>query len=239
MNSLLLFLLLLSSISLHSCSHITHLFQAWCEQHGKTFSSDQEKQHRLKVFRDNYDFIKQHNDMPNSSFTLSLNAFADLTHHEFKLSRLGLSASAVNFDRRNVLESDSLDDIPASIDWRRKGAVTHVEDQGRCGACWAFAATGAVEGINKILTGSLVSLSEQELIDCDKTYNDGCGGGLMDYAYQFILDNHGIDTEDDYPFLGRQGQCKKQKVTVKSSPSLLSIKILFAFSLILVSSAFF
>ncbi|KAJ0026052.1 hypothetical protein Pint_09036 [Pistacia integerrima] len=176
--------------------------------------------------------------MPNSSFTLSLNAFADLTHHEFKLSRLGLSASAFNFDRRNVLESDSLDDIPASIDWRRKGAVTHVEDQGRCGACWAFAATGAVEGINKIVTGSLVSLSKQELIDCDKTYNDGCGGGLMDYAYQFILDNHGIDTEDDYPFLGREGQCNKQKVTVQSSPSLLSIKILFSFSLILVSSAF-
>lgn len=71
--------------------------------------------------------------MPNSSFTLSLNAFADLTHHEFKLSRLGLSASAVNLDRRNVQEPDSLDDIPASIDWRKKGAVTHVEDQGRCG----------------------------------------------------------------------------------------------------------
>lgn len=82
------------------------------------------------------------------------------------------------------------------------------------GACWSFAATGAIEGINKIVTGSLVSLSEQELIDCDKSYNNGCGGGLMDYAYQFIIDNHGIDTEEDYPYRGREGQCNRQKVIV-------------------------
>ena len=80
------------------------------------------------------------------------------------------------------------------------------------GACWSFSATGAIEGINQIKTGSLVSLSEQELIDCDKSYNDGCGGGLMDYAFEFIIKNKGIDTEDDYPYRGREGTCNKDKV---------------------------
>lgn len=80
------------------------------------------------------------------------------------------------------------------------------------GACWSFSATGAIEGINKIVTGSLVSLSEQELVECDTKYNSGCGGGLMDYAYQFIIENKGIDTEEDYPYQGRQELCKKDKV---------------------------
>lgn len=82
------------------------------------------------------------------------------------------------------------------------------------GACWSFSATGAIEGINQIKTGSLVSLSEQELIDCDKSYNDGCGGGLMDYAFEFIIKNKGIDTEDDYPYRGREGTCNKDKVNM-------------------------
>ncbi|XP_039032959.1 zingipain-2-like isoform X2 [Hibiscus syriacus] len=206
--SFLLFFDLSSSAA--SPSHISQLFESWCDQHGKTYSSVEEKSYRLSVFQDNYAFVTQHNDMSNSSYSLALNALADLTNHEFKASRLGLSAAAIEFRRPNLREPDLVRDIPASLDWRNKGAVTHVKDQ--ASACWAFAATGAMEGVNEIVTGSLVSLSEQELVDCDRTYNTGCEGGLMDYAYQFVIDNHGIDTEQDYPYQGRQKTCNKHKI---------------------------
>ncbi|XP_031123963.1 zingipain-2 [Ipomoea triloba] len=200
-------------------SSISDLFDDWCRQHGRAYSSDQERQHRLGVFEDNYDYVVQHNGARNSSYTLALNAFADLTHHEFKAAYLGLSASGNDGLIRLNRGSDSgsnvvgdSDDVPASLDWRAKGAVTEVKDQGSCGACWSFSATGAMEGINQIVTGSLISLSEQELIDCDKSYNSGCEGGLMDYAYEFVVKNKGIDTEDDYPYKGKDNTCNNNKL---------------------------
>ncbi|XP_074273358.1 low-temperature-induced cysteine proteinase-like [Silene latifolia] len=204
-----------SSINLSSY----HLFEKWCNQHGKSYPSEQEKQYRLKVFEDNLEFINNHNSLGNSSYTLDINAFADLTHHEFKTSKLGLSMSAndlIRFKHKNPVQDSGLTRndvaVPDSLDWRKQGAVTNVKDQGSCGACWAFSATGAMEGINKIVTGSLDSLSEQELIDCDRSYNEGCDGGVMDYAYQFVIKNHGIDTEEDYPYSAKQKACNKNKL---------------------------
>jgi len=81
------------------------------------------------------------------------------------------------------------------------------------GSCWAFSTVASVEAINNIVTGKLVSLSEQELVDCDTAYNEGCNGGLMDYAFQFIINNGGIDTEEDYPYKGNDGTCDPTKVT--------------------------
>ncbi|KAK7409944.1 hypothetical protein VNO78_00368 [Psophocarpus tetragonolobus] len=203
-------LVLLLSLSLASASEV---FEKWCKEHGKNYSSEEEKMYRLRVFEDNYAFVTQHNENAiNSTYTLSLNAFADLTHHEFKTSRLGLPPSFLRFKRFPNQQPRHLRDIPSHIDWRQSGAVTSVKDQGSCGACWAFSATGAIEGINKIVTGSLESLSEQELIDCDTSYDTGCEGGLMDYAYQFVIDNKGIDTEDDYPYQARQRICDKDKL---------------------------
>ncbi|XP_022769083.1 low-temperature-induced cysteine proteinase [Durio zibethinus] len=211
---LLSFLLFFDLSFASSPSHISHLFETWCDEHGKKYSSEEEKSYRIKVFEDNYGFVTQHNDMANSSYTLALNAFADLTHHEFKASRLGLfAAAAIDHHRQpNLQEPGLLQGIPESLDWRKKGAVTQVKDQGSCGACWSFSATGAIEGINKIVIGSLVSLSEQELVDCDRSYNSGCEGGLMDYAYQFVIDNHGIDTEEDYPYQTQEKTCNKEKL---------------------------
>lgn len=205
-------------LSLSSPSSTSDLFESWCVKYNKTYPSEEEKQYRLTVFEDNLAFVNNHNSLGNFTYTLGLNAYADLTHHEFKASKLGLPLSANDLIRlkRGSLgqQPDPFGDvgIPSSVDWRKEGAVTKVKDQGTCGACWSFAATGAIEGINKIFAGSLVSLSEQELIDCDRSFNEGCDGGLMDYAYEFVEQNHGIDTEDDYPYLGRQRTCNRNKL---------------------------
>ncbi|XP_073023120.1 cysteine proteinase COT44-like [Primulina eburnea] len=212
-------LLLIFLLPICKSSSIPDLFSSWCQQYGKNYTSDQEKQYRLQVFEQNYEYVTRHNEMANASYTLALNAFADLTKHEFKAKYLGLSLSAsdsvIRLNSMSRVDGDTLlkeSDIPSSLDWRSKGAVTGVKDQGSCGACWSFSATGAIEGINKIVAGSLVSLSEQELIDCDKSYNAGCGGGLMDYAYEFVIKNKGIDTEEDYPFQGRDKKCNNNKL---------------------------
>ena len=124
--------LLLSLLSLSSSADISQLFETWCKEHGKTYTSQEEKSYRFKIFEDNCDFVKKHNK-GNNSYTLSINAFADLTHQEFKSSRLGLSAAPLNLDQRNLEVTGVFGDIPASIDWRKKGAVTNVKDQGSCG----------------------------------------------------------------------------------------------------------
>ncbi|XP_010458294.1 PREDICTED: low-temperature-induced cysteine proteinase-like [Camelina sativa] len=209
------FLLLVSSSSSSSSDDISELFDGWCQRHGKTYGSEEERQHRVQIFKDNHDFVTKHNLIANATYSLSLNAFADLTHSEFKTSRFGLSVSAPSLVMARSSKGKSLGGtvkVPDSVDWRKNGAVTNVKDQGSCGACWSFSATGAMEGINKIVTGDLISLSEQELIDCDKSYNDGCNGGLMDYAFQFVIKNKGIDTEKDYPYQQRDGTCKKDKL---------------------------
>ena len=113
-------------------SAIVDLFEAWCKQHGKTYASEEEKAFRLKVFEDNHEFVNQHNSMADASYTLALNAFADLTHHEFKASRLGFSPGRLQSNRSVGAPVQELD-VPAAVDWRKSSAVTGVKDQGTCG----------------------------------------------------------------------------------------------------------
>ncbi|XP_074264073.1 cysteine proteinase mucunain-like [Silene latifolia] len=196
---------------------VMSLYESWLVKHGKNYNGLGEKERRFSIFKDNLRYIDQRNS-ENRSFKLGLNRFADLTNEEYKSMYLGIRPRPKSLlgraksDRYAFRDGDSL---PESIDWRKKGAVAEVKDQGSCGSCWAFAAIAGVEGINQIVTGDLISLSEQELVECDTSYNEGCNGGLMDYAFEFIIKNGGIDSEEDYPYTGRDGRCDTYRKNAK------------------------
>jgi len=138
-----------------------------------------------------------------------MNQFGDLTSAQFKATFCGYQAG------ERTEEAVQFNGAPAaSLDWIAKGAVTPVKDQGQCGSCWAFSATGAIEGAVQIKKGALTSVSEQQLVDCAGSEgNQGCNGGLMDYAFAWVIKNGGIASEADYPYTARDGSCK-QKASV-------------------------
>lgn len=193
-------------------------YEAWLAHHAKSYNALGEKEARFKVFKDNLRFVNEHNAV-NRSYKLGMNLFADLTVEEYRSGYLGLKIGSHRRVRSGKGSERYMprigEELPESVDWRKEGAVAEVKDQGSCGSCWAFSTVAAVEGINKIVTGDLISLSEQELVDCDKSYNQGCNGGLMDYGFEFIINNGGIDTEDDYPYKARDGRCDQLRKNAK------------------------
>ncbi|GAA0157224.1 cysteine protease [Lithospermum erythrorhizon] len=194
-----------------SDDQIRDLYESWLAKHAKLYGAFGEKDKRFQIFKDNLMFIDEHNSQ-DKNYKLGLNRFADLTNEEYRNMYVGGRMNRKKVGTKNQIYGfEAGDELPEAVDWRQKGAVAPVKDQGQCGSCWAFSTVGAVEGINQIVTGDLITLSEQELVDCDKSYNQGCNGGLMDYAFDFIIKNGGIDTEEDYPYHASDGTCDQYR----------------------------
>jgi C1A family cysteine protease len=205
------------------------LFTHWIAQYSKQYESN-ELQARYEVFRNNLQFINKHNELAEAgkkSYTLAMNEFGDLTSKEFAAKFVGKIPQRNPADVRRVrMPAVKADD---SIDWRKVGAVTPIKNQGQCGSCWAFSTTGTMEGMwfqytkNTTGTGQLVSLSEQQLVDCTRTINYGCSGGWPDKTIDWLAANGGSCLESDYKYTARDGTCKKTCKAVAQTSGVVDL----------------
>jgi C1A family cysteine protease len=186
-------------------------FDSWTKTYNKSYSNYSEYNNRHIIYTSNLLKISEHNSK-NHTWTMDVNQFADLTSDEFKQQYAGCYHRDNTYSERFSLFEETA--LPESVNWTALGAVTPVKDQGQCGSCWAFSTTGSTESAWALSKNQSVSLSEQQLVDCaDPEGNQGCNGGLMDYGFQYIIDNHGLTTEPNYPYTAKDGACNKQKTS--------------------------
>jgi len=179
-------------------------FVEWVNQYSKLYSTE-ELFSRYNIFKFNLGLINEHN-AGNHTFTLGLNEFSDMTYEEFVATMTGRFYDQSNEARATV---EVLGDVPNDVDWRSKGIVNPVKNQGSCGSCWAFSATGAVEGFHAQKTGKLLSLSEQQIVDCCHDQgSSGCNGGQETAAVAWVGKQGGQCLGADYPYTARAGTCK-------------------------------
>jgi cathepsin L len=194
------FLLILSLVVLATAFTETEYrtaFEEFKTTYGKVYMESEEN-HRYQNFKNRLDFVSSW-DAEARGFTVGINKFADLSSEEFKAIYNGMRVEKEYVEPKNSeVKSGVTGDI---VNWVNKGAVTPIKNQGQCGSCWSFSATGSMEGSHFLSTGNLVSLSEQNLIDCSTSQgNQGCNGGLMDDAFEYVISNGGLDTEASYPY---------------------------------------
>jgi len=207
MNKIILALALLVVVNAHFLQQEEEkmfLFTKFINQHNRQYETTQEFHDKFEIFKSNLEKVN------NSE---SFSPFMDLTESEFK-SRLNLDVASIA-EQRSKMESYKLkklyneEDFPKNFDWRDHGAVSPVKNQGQCGSCWAFSTMANIEGQHYLKTGEMVTLSEQQLVDCD--FNDsGCNGGWMDNAFQY-LEEFGAVPDKKYKYTGKKGKCKSSK----------------------------
>jgi len=194
------------------------LFGKWMSQFSKTYSHEHFF-YRYTVFKANLDYIHEYNNNKASEgVVLAMNPFGDMTFDEFHATHTGYnyvqnpymrSKNAPTIDIASKISTLSAPGVPTSVNWVTKGAVTPVKNQGQCGSCWAFSTTGSTEGAWFLSQGDLISLSEQQLVDCSGSFgNQGCNGGSMDQAFEYVIKTGGLCTEASYPYQGVDGTCK-------------------------------
>ncbi|KAL9252652.1 Thiol protease aleurain-like-like protein [Drosera capensis] len=181
-------------------------FARFLHRYGKRYETVEEMRLRFAVFKENLRLIRSsnRNGMP---YTLALNDFADMSWEEFQKHKLGAAQNCSATLKGNHKMTDAT--LPDMKDWREVGIVTPVKNQGHCGSCWTFSTTGALEAAYSQAFGKSVSLSEQQLVDCAGAFNNfGCSGGLPSQAFEYVKYNGGLDTEEAYPYAGKDGECK-------------------------------
>lgn len=191
--------------------------EKWMAEYGREYKDEGEKARRLEIFKKNVEYIEDFNNGGEYNYTLGVNQFADLTPEEFmafyaggvynpqeRIEELAWST----FENKTIVDPISL---PSSVDWRDQDALNPVRNQERCASCWAFAAVATIESLHKIKNDVLPSLSEQQLVDCDRSSQRGCMGGSCYDAYLYTSNNGGLTTEANYPYRAAQDRCDRQK----------------------------
>ncbi|GMR56560.1 hypothetical protein PMAYCL1PPCAC_26755 [Pristionchus mayeri] len=198
-------------------------FLEFVGRYNKTYERKRDAHHRFQVYKRNLKAINKWQEREQGTAVYGETIFSDLTSTEFKQIYLPFQWPLNRRYGTVDLASYGVDsdDAPSEFDWRKKGAVTPVKDQGACGSCWAFSTTGNVEGQWFLAKGKLVSLSEQELVDCD-SLDQGCNGGLPSNAYQEIMRLGGLEPEDAYPYHHKDESCSivKSKMAVYINDSV-------------------
>ncbi|KAF1519000.1 UNVERIFIED_CONTAM: Cathepsin S, partial [Eudyptes robustus] len=185
-------------------------WQLWKKTYGREYRHEKEEGDRRATWERNLRLVMLHNlehSLGLHSYELGMNHLGDMTSEEVAALLTGLNVAPPS-NRTSTYRPQPGGEVPDTVDWREKGCVTDVKNQGACGSCWAFSAVGALEAQVKLKTGKLVSLSAQNLVDCTRSYgNNGCGGGWRTKAFQYIIDNRGIDSDDSYPYTAQDGAC--------------------------------
>jgi cathepsin F len=188
-------------------------FQDWMNKHNKKYNTQQEYETRLSNFIETGKRIAKLNARAkalNSTANFAHNKFSDLTLDEFS-SRLGMKGY-VPKQIEGIPVADPAPEAPGSFDWRSKGGITAVKDQGQCGSCWAFSCTESIESVWKIKGGksNQVPLAPQQIVDCDRT-DGGCNGGDLPTCYRYVIGAGGLEPESDYPYRAQNGNCAASK----------------------------